>query len=507
MLCMLIGLSACKFNKDAVPKDYLCSGCNVILISIDTLRADHLGIYGNEANVSPALDRFAEQGIIFETAYSQAPVTAPSHMSMMTSLYPSEHKVCYRGLDHTACRHSLNDSIRTLAEMLKSNGYLTVAQTGNANVGASLGFYKGFDYYNEFLFFENLSQGFLSFSDQIRNQRFFLFLHTYKVHYPYFPSNNTRTKLCPDYGGFVVSSWHELKEELIGHLQENPNSSLSRGIYTHLKTEEEGKPADHGNDLFDGNFSTDKIDQLIIFLRNYNESNIGYWHSEIRQSLSFVSDDFTKKDLDYLKCLYDGEILEMDDSFNDLLSRLRDMNLLNNTILIFTSDHGEEFQEHGGFLHYYLYNEIIHIPLVIWNPRIAEPMRIGVPVRSIDILPTILDMVGIDMPPEIRGRSLIPVIWGSDEEEPVISEEFTVGLQSVIYKDYKLMKDKNSSQLYHLGTDQEEKINIMAEHPEMADELNRMLEAAIPPNKPEQKTNETIVDARTLQNLRALGYI
>ena len=154
-------------------------GPNLVIISIDTLRADRLGAYGYALPTSPTLDRLAAEGVLVEDVYSQSPKTTPSHMTLLTSLYPCVHGVELWWHDEPA--HVLSPAVHTLAEVLKNAGYATVAFTGGGQVDRSRGFDQGFDRYSHGQELEKT----LRWLDAHRRGKFFLFFHTYLVHDPY----------------------------------------------------------------------------------------------------------------------------------------------------------------------------------------------------------------------------------------------------------------------------------------------------------------------------------
>ena len=181
-------------------------GPNLLLVSIDTLRADHLGAYGYTLPTSPVIDRrLAAEGVTFEEVYSQSPKTTPSHMTLLTSLYPSVHGI-EMWQEGTPGR-VLNPRVHTLAEVLKDAGYATAAFTGGANLDRSRGFNQGFDVYKH--------------NDQLararrwlgahRGRKFFLFFHTYAVHDPYVPPPDLVAAFAPDYRGPVLDALARLR--------------------------------------------------------------------------------------------------------------------------------------------------------------------------------------------------------------------------------------------------------------------------------------------------------
>lgn len=480
-------------------EDYYCRGCNVILISIDTLRADRLGAYGDEDAHTPNIDRLASEALLFNNMYSQAPTTTPSHMSMMTSRYPSEHRVCASGgstpRPDSTCEPALDQNIPTLAEMLQAARYYATASTGGRQVHGSLGFGRGFDTY---LNSEGLEEfvaspaALDSLQEEAGDRPFFLFLHTYKTHDPYWPSVTSARELCGTYDGPIVDSFATLLKRTVESLRQEPDSPFSQAFFEELPHVvnsdssvgqrllallEQGYSVEHtlllasaieeiilanaleeGLDVLDG-------DGTVIF-----RYPAGAWDVSFNQYLTFYQKNLSKTDLDYLSCLYDAEIHEMDRSVGLLLDWLDLKGLADDTVIVFTSDHGEEFYEHGGFLHEYLYEEILRVPLIIRVPSSAStPLRSSLPARTIDILPTVLDILGLTPPAGIRGVSLLPVsAKGAVSRRPLFAESLEIQYaitDEVDGRTYKLIED-HRQQLFDLYDDPAEQKDLAANSPE-----------------------------------------
>ena len=184
----LIALGAWVTRGD--PRDKVDPRRNVILILVDTLRADHVGLYGyEERSTTPNIDHFGAQGRWFESAWSTAPWTTPSVMSLMTSLFPTVHGFNLEGHRYSSVVPTLSNSIRPLADVLRSNGYTTMAVTGGGGVGSVYGFDRGFDQFfePETITGEDVERGInlaLKWLESVEDQPFFLFFHTYEVHLP-----------------------------------------------------------------------------------------------------------------------------------------------------------------------------------------------------------------------------------------------------------------------------------------------------------------------------------
>jgi arylsulfatase A-like enzyme len=319
-----------------------CPDCNVVLISMDTVRADHVSAYGYARPTTPRIDALAAGGVLFENAISQSSWTRPAHMSIMTGLYPNEH-----GYVALVDRNRLPDDVPTLAKELAGHGWTTVAFTGGVNVAAIYGFDQGFATFrsNGKNFRDNLEET-KYWLEHERKGKFFLFFHGYDAHTPY------------------------------------TNDAIDRG---HLAMR--AKRPRH------------KFHRVC---RNHHKPG-----SAIQR---YVNE-------------YDGAIHHADRYVGKLVDELARLGLLEKTILVITSDHGEEFLEHGSCFHLNtVYREVVHVPLVILAPGLP-PARIAATVpASVTIAPTILDMVGI-RESAIPAHSLLPLALGGEAPDaPAISE-------------------------------------------------------------------------------------
>ena len=305
---------------------------NVILISIDTLRADHLSCYGYPRPTTPRIDALAEAGVIFDRAVSQSNTTLPAHASMLTGLYPIEHGCNQNRLT------GLSSRIDTLAEILLQQGYRTAAVTSAAWVSRRFGLAAGFE---SFVWRDSSSwlqtkRG-LKLLKRMSAQPFFLFLHYFDPHDPYMPPAVYRERFLAPGEDFGV----------------------------------------------DGNLE------------------------HFFQRVSMRSPDPRK--VEALKKLYDGEIRYVDNSVDALFRWLHNHKLLDNTLVIITADHGESFGENGAWAHgTALYSQQIHVPLIIVYPPRFSPgtHRRELVEASVNLLPTILDVVGIKQTPRLGRGSL-----------------------------------------------------------------------------------------------------
>jgi len=433
----------------------------IILISLDTLRADHLGIYGYHRDTSPSIDAFAKESIVFEHAVVQSPWTLPSHMSIMTSLYPSFHGV-------TTLKKRLANEHVTLAELLQKGEYRTAAFTDGAYMRAEFGFDQGFDIYDGKRWLIGIAEilpKVKKWLNKNKSKPFFLFIHCYDIHSPYNPP--------PPYNNI----FHDFT--YTGH--------------------------------------------LIPSLKNMGAA---------RWNKLKVNDE----DLRHIMALYDGGIRYTDKKIGEFLSYLQYSGLEDQSLIIITSDHGEEFKEHGSFLHWQLYyRPNLHVPLIMRIPNYPKKeIKIKELVQSIDLLPTILEIAGLAPHPKAQGRSLLPLIkrnknffnrslWKAFHLfkkdsiisfaettiesflEPFLGKDRNI---SIITDDYQMIHDlkSQSTQLFNLKADPLAKNNIAKDHANISKRLLSQLEEVYSVTPP-YKAPIITLDEQTHEQLEALGYI
>ncbi|MGB0684674.1 MAG: sulfatase [Planctomycetota bacterium] len=349
----------------------------VILISIDSLRADFTSPYGhvprfapNEVT-TPFLNRMAAEGVVFERASAASSWTLPSHMSMLTGMNPLEHAIRSR-------KWSLNPDVGLVSNKFQRAGYATGGVFSAPFLHPVWGFHRGFDMYvpgpaylgtleaAEALAANRKSDTVTELHDTSHTDNrtaepvidkalawleedrryaepFFLFLHLWDPHYDYFPPEDYRARFVPEDDGNVVG------DELM-------------------------KP--------------DRVPG--------------------------------PEEMEVLKALYEAEIRYTDDQIARLWEQLEAWGIADAVIIAVTSDHGDEFLEHGDRGHHHtLYEEVIHVPLVLRAPGIAPAgVRVGGTVSNIDLAPTLLDLAGLEPWPNRSGSSLAP-LWTEDLDRQV----------------------------------------------------------------------------------------
>lgn len=428
----------------------------VILISLDTLRADHLGCYGYQRETSPNIDELVEDSVLFENVYAQSPWTLPSHLSMLFSLNSASHQVYYNN-------QKIDDSLPSITSFLRKHGFMTYGFTGGGYVSRIFGFSKGFDWYDEHfgkslavLGTDEAERLFAHTSDWLKENKdkpFFLFLHTFQIHGPY---------ECP-------SPWNE----------------------AFLDEEKKWKKFN-----------------LVKFFRERGRDHT-----------------FTPQEIDNIMSLYDGEIRYTDEELiKPLITLLKELGIYDNTLLIITSDHGEEFYDHKGWLHSStLYNELIHVPLVMKFPNSEfKGTKVKAKSRLIDIMPTVLETASVKYNKKhLDGKSLMDLIEGRElEDRTFISDlayknvyDTTPAMIATNENNLKIILSKSKEsvkdiEIYDLQRDPKEKTNIIGKQRKLGQKLIDILnEYYREKQKVQRKKEQLQLDEKLKEKLRALGYL
>ncbi len=367
----------------------------ILLISLDTLRADRLGCYGSSSGLTPNLDRFAEHALVFDTAYSQANATNLSHASLFSSRYPSE-------IGMVAPSFQPSEDIPLLAEVFRTYGYQTGAAVGGGHLSAGFGLQRGFDSYEVpremGVLFHTVPKALEWLEHREPSAPWFLFLHGYDTHARYLkPSPFGLALAQPEHGGPARRVVQE----------SNGSSYALDGRYY---------PLEHVSELMD--------------LRNGQ-----VWSDKARRTLRQRAEDrglawepLDEDDEAFIRDVYDGAVAYMDSWFGLLLIDLEERGILDEAVVVVLSDHGESLGEDGLFSHNMVLSEAtLRVPLIIRPPGGLEQGR-HVPgrVALLDVLPTLLDLAGIPAPASIHGRSLAPFLVGNDgpERDRVFSEGY-----------------------------------------------------------------------------------
>jgi arylsulfatase A-like enzyme/Tfp pilus assembly protein PilF len=390
---------------------------NVVLITVDTLRADRLGSYGNREISTPNLDRMAESAVLFENAATSAPITLPAHASILTGTYPLFHGVRDNG------RSALPPERTTLAEVLRPHGYATGAFVGAFVLDSRFGLDQGFDrYFDDFDRSSGASERrggevigeALAWMDSVRDRRFFAWIHLFDPHVPYDPP------------------------------------------------------------------------------------------SELRRS-------------EDLQDLYQGEVEYVDRLVGELAQWLEENALSRDTIVAFTADHGESLGEHGELTHgYFVYDATMRVPLLLRAPHASDGRRVEAQVRTIDLLPTLLDLMGFEAPPENQGQSLVPLMLGNADSlelsaygESVLPAHYGWSSLASIRTLEQLYVEAPRPELYDRKEDPGSKRNLAAERAGEASDMKALLEETRSRSHGTGLAEAPAValDEEARARLAALGYV
>jgi arylsulfatase A-like enzyme len=410
---------------------------NVILVSIDTLRADRLGCYGREPSFTPNIDAFRKDAVLFEPTIAQAPSTLSSHASLFTSLLPQHHGASIER------RHSLAPDHLTLAEVLRAAGLKTAAFHGGGQLDAVFGLNQGFDVWKtpghrpgepfSDLFQPTVAAA-LSWLEEIRRERFFLFVHTYEVHHPYTPSPEDLAVVETSYDGSLPS---EISIDLL-------------------------------NAINDKRFA------------------------------------ITPEDLRHIENTYEAEIRSTDAAFGVLIEGLRRLDLYEQTLVVFTSDHGEEFGEHGvvGWHSHTLYDELLRVPLLIKYPGSWHAgQTLSDQVRLLDVAPTIVGSLGLDRPTVFEGANLTLYAAGGPPPAPYAVSALEEGGTSIRTLEWKRIRRS----LFDLSHDPGETEDVADEFPGISEKL-RLIKLELITEGPAIGAVDAPISPELRERLESLGY-
>jgi arylsulfatase A-like enzyme/Flp pilus assembly protein TadD len=402
---------------------------NVVLITIDTLRADHVGCYGYTQIKTPNIDRLAADGTRFERAFAVVPVTLPSHTTMLTGTYPM-----LSGM-HDFSVNKLSPAQPTLASVLKQAGYATGAVIAAAVLDSRFGLNQGFDFYYDHFDFSRLDEKNLEEMER--------------------PGN-----VVAD----VALDW-------LGKTWPGKNSSKKFFLWMHL---------------YDPHFP-------------YNPPE-PYKH-------------------EYAERPYDGEIAFADAQVGRLVRYLKEKGIYENTMIVLAGDHGEGLGEHGEKTHgFFIYNATMHVPLIIRVPGGPGGRTVADPVSLVDLMPTMLGAVGVEVPAQVQGKSLLARVGGGDAEmaerdRSVYGETF---LPRIHFNWSELRGAENSKyhfidaprpELYDLAKDPGETHNLLGEKKAVAEEMRAKLAAMIRDySAGKELAEKTGLDPALMERLKALGY-
>jgi arylsulfatase A-like enzyme len=462
---------------------------NVLLVMCDTLRRDHLEFNGYRRETAPNLTRLASAGAVFADNISTASWTKVSTPSIVTSLYPTSHRV------HDI-PHRLPASATTLAEIYRGAGYATLAFCSNGFTGKSTNLHQGYEVLHES---GSLADGggktareyvgrFLEWVEGHRETPFFAFLHVLDPHSPFEP----------------------------------------RAPYSTMWSD----PAQRQQ-------HADQLEKVRPLIRSPRDKERGLPRRSELLKAGIDAGAYIAYEQDW----YDGSIRGMDAEMGRLVQRLRQLDLLGNTLIVFIADHGEEFHEHDRMFHSHsIYGELTNVPLFFhWPGKIPAGIVVRETTRSVDLMPTLLQLSRLAGPETMQGQSLLPLIAAAQRSgdagrksllasasslgwtpqaavsENVRQREDDLVATSIIEDGWKLIhnkvipeKDRPEYELFHHADDPLSLKNVAEENPEVVERLKQEMaswrEQAEAAKLPETVSTEQM-SAEELQRLKSLGYI
>jgi arylsulfatase A-like enzyme len=469
-------------NRDRPVADIPATPQGVILIMADTIRPDHLAAYGYDRDTTPVLDRVAASGARFDDTVAQATWTKVSAPSILTSLYPLAHTV-----RNTPDR--LPSSAVTLAEIYREAGYATLSFSSITFTGAATNLHQGFEELHEAASRTppNRNKSAREFVDRLlpwldlhQDVPFFVFLHLFDPHSPFEPRAPYNTLWAnPSTRAAHIDRMAEVRRQI--------DSPFLRG---------QVMP------------SQDDLDASGVDVEAF---------------------------LSYRKAWYDGSIRGMDTEIGRLFERIETLGLTDRMVVAFVGDHGEEFLEHGNSWHgQSVYGELTQVPLILWAPgRVPPGRQIGDTVRTIDLMPTLLALSGLQAPDNLQGQSLLPLLGENDAEDrsgwivrPAVSEEHVrtgAGVEdqhaayALVIDGWRLIhnvtRDEGDPE-YELYDERADPFNLTDaadDHPDvvarLAAELERWRRRAKAAELPADTELAEALSAEALERLRSLGYL
>ena len=477
---------------------------NVVLITVDCLRADHLSCYGYERKTTPNLDELAKKGILFTHAFANGPWTPASFPSILTSTYP---------LQYPHFDYHLSPERVMLSEILKGKGYSTGAFHSNPYLSSFYGYNRGFDIFSDFLFTK----------ERIEVGRANPFLRK---------AQTVMKSLFGDQGSFYRFSVN-IRKKIIKESKRNRMKKAKKLLEIDQKIED----AEVTNAKA---ISWLKNTKMPFFLWiHYMDVRVGYtppekclefftyFASSLRDKTKIRKlsekkyrwkegvENFSDHELRLMKDLYDAEIRYTDGHIKFLLDEISDLELLRDTLVIVSADHGEELLEHGGIGHgAKLYDELLHVPLILNAPELGKSRVLDDLVSLIDLAPTVVDILNIRKPEKWLGKSLLPLIKGEEKriDNGVISEVSSGDERKTAYrtKKWKLILDeeKNAYELYDLENDREEKNNVAKKNPDIVNYFSFKINKHISmENKRSREVEERKRTEKNIKKLKAGGKI
>jgi arylsulfatase A-like enzyme len=357
---------------------------DIILVSIDSLRFDHLGCYGYEKPTSPNIDRIAKEGVRCASAVSTTSWTLPAHAALLTGLFDSTHGLVDNGL-------RLTEERPTLAAVLRGNGYQTGGFFGGPYLDPGFGFGHGFMHYESCMSpLPNDSTGRESTAA---------------------PDSSSHPSSTTSSGSAASSDALPTRADLERSHSDITGSRTLEAVTRWLGREVDQRPLFLFVHLWDVHYDYNPPRE---YVETFDPGYAGALDASNLMKNPAVNAHMAPRDFDHLVALYDGEIRFTDDILGRILSVVEKRGRMSNTLLVITADHGEEFFEHGGKGHQRtLFDEVVRVPLIVrWPGHLEAGRVVGEEVRLVDLMPTILASAGITKQPIMQGRDILALLRG-----------------------------------------------------------------------------------------------
>lgn len=475
---LVVAIAICALGvMNLTRRRVTCGPRNIVVISLCSVRPDHMGCYGYPRRTTPSIDALAAESVVFENAVSQWPKTAPAFASIMCGKYGHS-----TGVMRVTARQRLGDEHETLAEVLRASGYETGAFVSSAALSRVANIVQGFDTVVESF---RLEDKFAATSARAKEwilgehaAPFFAWVHYNNAHLPYLGGGS-----LPD--RFVDDEYYDATRRV----EINNSGSLPIDL-----------PHSHP----------------------YRQKIIRPDLGGVRHTVELQE---RPTELDFYIARYDAGVYAADHDAGVLLDALREAELFDNTIIVVIGDHGEALGDHNLYFEHgrFPYDDCAKVPLLIRSPGNLQPRRVSAPVAAFGLAPTLLDMVGLEPPAAMEAESFRLLAEGRGRSKQVFSEsgyqyDYTLAVRDTTWKlthipneiDRALMRG-SEWELYNLSVDPRELTNRIDDSPAVADRLKKVLQTWSAPwiasaygdhDRPKGQ-----VDEETLRNLRSLGYI
>ncbi len=455
-------------------RDGAADAPNILIVLVDALRSDHLGAYGYRRPTSPVFDRLAAEGTLFENAYAHGNRTILSTPALFTSLYKSYHgAVGFK--DQVA---PLPDDRITITELARDAGYTTLGMMSNIYLKSPFNLTQGFDRLEEF-----------------NTLRFRLTVYRALVLLGFMPK--------PQYVQTTSPTATEVTDAAITWL-DRARGKQPVFLYAHyMDVHHEYTPPQQYAQMFEsGNPEVDNIDAQMLFLKST---------VLVKQKPPI---DLSANETQRLRNLYDACIRYTDEEIGRLIDHMESLDPNRELIVVFTSDHGDEFMEHGSLYHTnLLHEELIRVPLLVWRSQDKTERRVSQLARHVDVLPTMAEWLNQPTPPVAMGQSLNPAINGTGALAPVstIAEgDYNTALVADGWKIVVVESTQVHSErylLYNLAADPKGLVNVAGEYPDRLQSMSEAIDNYFRKIAEIEVSTEQEQDAEVLRQLRDLGYL